>query len=427
MSRGTTRRTLLAAGAGALALAATPRAQSAPARITFAWPFAGGERGMQILVNRFNEGQRAIQVEMQVVPQVQAIPRLTTAFTGGAGPDCLAMSDAWLSQFAGGGWLENLDPLLAGTSIEQDIVPGSMQIARMLGGRAFYVGYMVEAYSLYYNRRLFQEAGLAEPPATIEAFRDAAIRLTDARRNRYGYYVLGGTGWQFQQWSTWMLNHGGTGVDRTIFDAEGRCVLAGARHVEGLEKWVALYQRDRVSPLASATGTFQDQTNAFAAGQVAMVMGWGIGLSTLAEAVGEDNLGVAAMPAGPAGQYFYHAGNGFSLNAASRQKDAAWEFLRWLLRRENMEFWNREFGAIPANMTVWEAEWLRAPKYRAPMAMIRATDQLLRHPRHLPGYASFQAQFAPEQIQRTLLGRQTAAQHAQAIANALNELRARAG
>lgn len=427
MTKGMTRRTLLAAGAGALALSKGAKAQSAPARITFVWPFAGGERGMQVLVNRFNDGQRAIQVEMQVVPQVQAIPRLTTAFTGGAGPDCLAMSDAWLSQFAGGGWLENLDPLLAGTSIEQEIVPGSMQIARMMGGRAFYVGYMVEAYSLYYNRRLFQEAGIAEAPATIDAFRDAAIKLTDARRNRYGYYVLGGTGWQFQQWSTWMLNHGGTGVDRTFFDAEGRSVLAGPRHVEGLEKWIDLYQRDRVSPPASATGTFQDQTNAFAAAQVAMVMGWGIGLSTLAEGIGEANLGVAAMPAGPAGQYFYYAGNGFSVNAASRQKDAAWEFLRWVLRRDNMEFWNREFGAIPANVTVWDAEWLRAPKYRAPMAMIRSTDRLLRHPRHLPGYASFQAQFAPEQIQRTLLGRQTAAQHAQAIVTALNELRARAG
>lgn len=426
MTHRTTRRRLLAATA-LLALPGGARAQSAPARIAFAWPFAGGERGMQMLVNRFNESQRAIQVEMQVVPQVQAIPRLTTAFTGGAGPDCLAMSDAWLSQFAGGGWLENLDPLLAGTGIEREILPGSMQIARMLGGRAFYIGYMVEAYSLYYNRRLFQEAGIAGPPATIDAFRETAIRLTDARRNRYGYYVLGGTGWQFQQWSTWMLNHGGTGPDRGFFGADGRVVLNGPRHVEGLEKWVALYQRDRVSPPASATGTFQDQANAFAAGQVAMVMGWGIGLSTLAEAVGEAQLGVAAMPAGPAGQFFYFAGNGFSINAASRQKAAAWDFLRWLLRRENMEAWNRDFGAIPANVALWQAEWLRAPKYQAPMAMLRATDQLLRHPRHLPGYASFQAQFAPEQIQRTLLGRQSPAQHAEAIANALNELRARAG
>lgn len=422
-----TRRALLAAGAGALVLPGGARAQAQPARITFVWPFAGGERGMQQLVNRFNEQTRAIQVEMQIVPQVQAIPRLTTAFTGGAGPDCLAMSDSWLSQFAGGGWLENLDPLLVGTGIEQEIVPGSMQIARMLGGRAFYVGYMVEAYSLYWNRRLFQEAGLAEPPATTDAFRETAMKLTDARRNRFGYYALGGSGWQFQQWSTWMLNHGGAGVDRTMFDAEGRSVLAGSRHIEGLEKWVALYQRDRVSPPASATGTFQDQTNAFVAGQVAMVMGWGIGLSTLADGIGEANLGVAAMPAGPAGQYFYYAGNGFSVNAASRQKEAAWEFLRWLLRRDNMEAWNRDFGAIPANMTVWDAEWLRAPKYQAPMAMLRATDQLLRHPRHLPGYASFQTQFAPEQVQRTLLGRQTPAQQAQAVANALNELRARAG
>jgi hypothetical protein len=38
-----------------------------------------------------------------------------------------------------------------------------------------------------------------------------------------------------------------------------KCVLAGPKYVEGIEKWVALYQQDKVSPPASATATFQDQ------------------------------------------------------------------------------------------------------------------------------------------------------------------------
>jgi len=45
----------------------------------------------------------------------------------------------------------------------------------------------------------------------------------------------------------------------------------------------------------------------------------------------------------------------------------------------------------------------------------------------LPGYGSFQIQFASEQIQKTLLGRQSAQEHAKVVADALNELRIKAG
>ena len=51
---------------------------------------------------------------------------------------------------------------------------------------------------------------------------------------------------------------------------------------------------------------------------------------------------------------------------------------------------------------------------------------MISNPRYLPGYASFQNQFCPEQIQKTLLGRQSAQECVKAVALALNELRAKA-
>jgi multiple sugar transport system substrate-binding protein len=427
--RGLRRRDLLAgvaASAAAAVMAKRPRAQSSPTKVTFGWPFANGTRGMEDLARQFSEEKGSIEVEVQVIPQQQVIPKLTTAFTGGSAPDALAMSDAWLVQFGTGGWLENLTPYLAAAGLEEEIVPASRSLARLYKGEPHFVGFIIEGYPLYYNKQMFAETGLSGAPADLDEFRDHAVKLTDARRNRFGYYVLGGSGWQLQQWSTWMVNQGGLGVDRTFYDANGRCVLDGPEHVAGLQKWLDLYQVDRVSPPASATGTFQDQANAFNAGQVAMVFGWGLYLTSLAAAIGEDNLGTAPPPAGPAGQFSYYGGNGFSLNAASPNKEAAWEFIRFLLRPENNESWNRQYGAIPTTLASWDADWLKAPKYQAPLQMISNVDQLINHPRYLPGYASFQIQFAPEQIQKSLLGRQTAEQHAQAVCEALNELRSNA-
>jgi multiple sugar transport system substrate-binding protein len=423
------RRKVLSGIAAAAALplvgSAPARAQSGPTRITFGWPFANGTQGVEELAKRFSEEKKTIQVEVQVIPQAQVIPRLTTAFAGGQAPDCMGMSDAWLVQFATPGWLDNLERELRASGLDKQIVPASMQLARMIKGEAHYVGFQVEPYAAYYNRKIFEDAGIKSFPRDVDEFRKVATRLTDRAKNRYGFYVLGGSGWQFQQWSGFMMNYGGPGVDNTFYDAQGKPVIDSPRHVQGLEEWVDMYQKDKVSPPASATATFQDQTNAFNAQQIAMVMGWGAYLTTLPQGIGEANVGTAIPPAGPAGQFCFYGGNGYAINASSKNKEACWEFIRYLLRPEHNARWNQQYGAIPTMEAAWGADWLKAPKYQAPLEMLRNTNALLSNPRYLPGYASFQNQFCPEQVQKTLLGRQTAQEHAKAVAAALVELRAK--
>jgi ABC-type glycerol-3-phosphate transport system substrate-binding protein len=155
-------------------------------------------------------------------------------------------------------------------------------------------------------------------------------------------------------------------------------------------------------------------------------MGWGAYLTMLPQGIGEENVGTGIPPAGPAGQFAFYGGNGYAINAASKHKEASWEFIRYLLRPEHNSRWNQQYGAIPTVQSAWNDEWLKAPKYQAPLAMLRNTKALLQNPRYLPGYASFQNQFCPEQVQKTLLGRQTVQEHAKAVAEALNELRAKA-
>ncbi len=416
------------AAAAALPIVGTApvRAQAGPTRITFGWPFANGTAGVEELAKRFSEEKKSIQVEVQVIPQAQVIPRLTTAFSGGQAPDCMGMSDAWLVQFATPGWLDNLEREIRASGLDKQIVPASMQLARMIKGEAHYVGFVVEPYAAYYNRKMFSDAGIASFPRDVDEFRRTAVKLTDAAKNRYGYYVLGGSGWQFQQWAGFMMNYGGPGVDNTFYDAQGKPVIDSPRHIQGLQEWIALYQKDKVSPPASATSTFQDQTNAFNAQQIGMVMGWGAYLTMLPKALGEANVGTAMPPAGPAGQYYFYGGNGYAINASSKHKEACWEFIRYLLKPEHNSSWNEQYGAIPTVEAAWTAEWLKAPKYQAPLQMLRNTKALLSNPRYLPGYASFQNQFCPEQVQKTLLGRQTAEEQAKAVAVALADLRAKA-
>lgn len=421
------RRRFLAAVAGAATAAAgRPARAQGRTKVTFAWPFAVTSQAFQEeLAKRFMDAHRSIEVEVQIIPQTQAVPKLTAAFTGGAAPDCLALSHQWLTQFAGGGYLESLEPQLKASGLDRDLAAPLMAESRVVGNTAHSAGFLADAYVLYCNTAFLKDAGAAEPPRTFDEFAQVARKMTDAGRNRYGYYALGATGWSYNQWTTWMFAHGGLGAGNTYFDAARKCVFRGDKHVEGLQRWLDLYQKDKVSPAASATGTWQDSANAFNAGQLGMVFGWMGLIGNFSKSLGADRFVVARPPAGPAGQFFYFGGNGYAINRQSRVKDAAWEYVRYLLTPEVNGLVNKEWGAIPGNTRAWTQPWLDTPHFRAPRAVVESAPALIRYPSHLPEWPQWFLNVCPANIQKTLLAQQTARQHVDAVATALEALAAK--
>ncbi|MGH7267678.1 MAG: ABC transporter substrate-binding protein [Candidatus Rokuibacteriota bacterium] len=412
--------------AGALAPRRAARAQ-ARTRVAFAWPFAPtGQVFQEDLARRFMERHKAIEVEVQIIPQTQAVPKLTAAFAGGAGPDCLALSHAWLAQLATGGFLESLEPQLRSSGLDRELVTPLLAEGRMVNNTAHSAGFLADAYALYCNRQFLRDIGAAGPPRTIDEFAEYAKKMTDAGRNRYGYYALGATGWSYNQWTTWMFAHGGLGVDQGFFDAGKRCVLRGERHLAGLNRWLDLYRAEKVSPAASATGGWQDSANAFNAGQLGMVFGWMGLIGSFSRGIGADRFVVATPPAGPAGQFFYFGGNGYAINKQSRVKEAAWEYIRFLLTPEINGLLNREWGAIPGNGRAWGQEWLKNPAFAAPKAMIEKGSALIRYPVYLPEWPNWFLTLCPPSIQKAMLGQQTGKQHIDAVVPPLEAAFARA-
>lgn len=421
--------TVTGAAAGALAGptgAIRPARAQSRTKVAFAWPFAPTSQAFQEeLARRFMDAHKSIEVEVQVIPQTQAVPKLTAAFTGGAAPDCLALSHQWLTQFAGGGYLENLEPHLKASGLDRDLAAPLMAEARVVGNTAHSAGFLADAYVLYCSGAFLREAGATEPPRTVDDFAQVARKMTDSGRNRYGYYALGATGWSYNQWTTWMFAHGGLGGANGYFDAGGKCVLRGDKHVEGLQRWLDLYQKDKVSPPASATGGWQDSANAFNAGQLGMVFGWMGLIGNFGKSLGPDKFVVAHPPAGPGGQFFYFGGNGYAINKQSKVKEAAWEYVRYLLTPEVNGLLNKEWGAIPGNTKAWTQPWLDTPHFRAPRSMVESGAALIRYPSYLPEWPQWFLNVCPPNIQKALLAQQTARQHVDTVATALETILAK--
>jgi multiple sugar transport system substrate-binding protein len=117
---------------------------------------------------------------------------------------------------------------------------------------------------MYYRKDWFDEAGL-KPPTTYDEFRDAAIKLTDASKNRYGFSMRGGAG--------------GGGFIINVLEAfgaklkqdDGSISLDRDKAIAAMTWYTGLYTTDKVVPPSAPSDGFQQIMQAFQTGQTAML------------------------------------------------------------------------------------------------------------------------------------------------------------
>jgi ABC-type glycerol-3-phosphate transport system substrate-binding protein len=270
----------LAAGAAAFA-AFGPRGQRdrTDGRIVLDYweKWTGHEgRAMQAIVDRFNQSQSRLFVRYLVTAGVDE--KGMVAIAGGSPPDLLGLYAYNIPLFAERGAILPLD------EFGPDLSP-----ARYAAGlRAFVThpdndGAMrtwatvssAGTLALYYNKRVFAEAGIGEwgggPPKTMEEFDECNRRLTRVRNDgsieRMGF-IHTEPGW----WSwIWPQPFGGGLLD----PASGTSLLTSAATLRGYE-WVRStamsHEKEAFAKFRSSFGNYDAPGNAFLTGQLAMIV-----------------------------------------------------------------------------------------------------------------------------------------------------------
>ena len=113
---------------------------------------------------------------------VRAVPfgdLLTTIRSGGAdGPTIASIYDLWLPALVKDGLV-----VPAPEAVAADVKsnwPAGISAAASVNGKVYGVPNEINVYALNYNKKLFEEAGIAGPPKTWDELKDAAAKLTDA-------------------------------------------------------------------------------------------------------------------------------------------------------------------------------------------------------------------------------------------------------
>ena len=248
--------------------------------------------------------------------------KLQTVIAAGQAPDAFELNYENFVSFASKGALADLGPLMATDSGFSTAIYNPTALAAFSQAGKQYG--LVESFSnvvLFYNKDLFDKAGVAYPSAgwTWKEELEAAQKLTDAASGVWGSFAP----IQFWEFYKTIAQNGGA-----MFNADKTEVtLDSPANVEALQWMVDKVARYRVTP-SDAEMAGQGDGDLFKAGRIAMLR-TGIWMFGDFSANAKFNWDIALEPGNTAKAHHFFA-NGVAVSANSANQQAAYEWLKFL-------------------------------------------------------------------------------------------------
>lgn len=343
-------RRLAAAATLACATALAPSLAAADVEIEY-WQYVFDSRvkAMDALISAFEEENPDIRVKHVTFPYADYQTRVVAAHAAGRGPDVVQLFYGWVDNFVNGGILQPLpEDAFPIAAIEEEFFP---IVGAMKRNNQYYaLPTAVRTMALFYNKKLFEEAGIAQPPATLDELVEAARAI--AKHDNGGNLISAGIALdvarQDHHWWRTILTaqYGGS-----PYSEDGRSVAyddeAG---LQALDYYLALQTEHK----AGKEGFMDEGQAAFRAGLAAMVVDGTFRLASYGT-INSFEWGVAELPAaadGTRANYASYFANGIGASASGEELEASKKFLAYITSPAAMELWQQEVGELPARKDV---------------------------------------------------------------------------
>jgi multiple sugar transport system substrate-binding protein len=277
-------------------------------------------------------------VNLNILPEYPTA--LKTAMAGGEPPDVFYLNDNMLPDYARDGVLEPI-----GDKVDNpDDFYESLRESFTYEGTYYCPPKDFSTLQLVYNVDELAAANV-KPPTTWQELADAARALT--KPGRPGLVI----GAEFYRWGVFMAQAGGWPTDDAVtkMTMDSPAVTQALQYVADLHKngWAA-------SPAAVGAGWGGE---ALGKGLAAMTIegNWIVG--AMANDFPSVKYAVAELPAGPAGKGTMAFSVCYGVAKASKNKEAAIDFVKYLTSPEKQLEFTRDFPVMPSRKSLAE-QWL---------------------------------------------------------------------
>lgn len=327
---------------------------------------------------------------------------LLTDISAGTLPDLFVSADVFTKPFFEAGLTADLRPLANETGFDLEAFDDKFLALAEYEDKIGFLPRAADVVVTYYNKRLFDEAGIPYPTAewTYADMLDAAEKLTvrdaDGTTTQYGA-TAGYTWWAY--WVPMVLAEGG----QILSDDNTEAVFNSP---EGMRAWGVIFDGLLngwfVPP--SVQNTMGGEYVPFQNGTAAMTFTIRGLTPTFREQLADD-WDVTLVPMGSAGRKTGMGTMGYALSSQTEDPQAAWKLLDYVYT-EGMRFFMESYLLVPPIETFYEdPAWrdLPGPPYNNEVFVTATEDAML--PPALPFYSTGAFRKAMEDgIDAVLLG-----------------------
>lgn len=306
---------------------------------------------MEQLIENFQAANPDITVTMTHFPYADYRTKVAAAIPAGEGPDVVQLFYGWLNDYVEADLIQPLPTeAFPPDRIDAEFFP---MVRAMKGedGRYWALPTAVRSLALFYNERLFEEAGIEGPPQTLDQMVEAARKMTkrDSAGNITQVGITAGMTAQDHHWFREVLvrQFGG----EPYLDDYKKVNYNSEAGIKALEFYTGLASGD--DPVTSF-GFMDEPQAAFKAGLAGMHIDGSFRIGSLADIRGLK-WGVAELPAGPDGtrsNYSSYWVNAITTKAEGERYDAAVKFMDYITSDEAMQIWLDVVGELPAKPSV---------------------------------------------------------------------------
>jgi multiple sugar transport system substrate-binding protein len=307
------------------------------------------------------EKKTGIDVKVQLVGWDVQFDRIRNAAVSGEGPDVTQAGTTQVPFFAALDGFEDISGRVGEIGGEDAYAPGVWQTTQVSGRDGVYaVPWFTEARAIYYRKDLLKKAGVDPKTAFTDwdAFRNTLQKLKDSgavdNMDTYAFGTPGKAAFD-------LVHH----VMPFVWDAGGaelnedatESTINSPEAQEGVQFVADLLPAGLYDPTALEKDG-QQVEDSFKGGRLAVWIGGPWVLATVNRKDDDvwkpevrKNVGVAPMPTGPSGEaYTFVGGSNLMMFKSSKNKDAAWELMKFLSQDKTQTAYAGLMGMFPARL-----------------------------------------------------------------------------
>jgi multiple sugar transport system substrate-binding protein len=301
---------------------------------------------LQPELNKFKQ-QTGITVKLQVVGWADLLNRILAATTSGQGPDVVNIGNTWSASLqATGAFLPFNSSTINQVGGQSKFLASAIGSTGAAGQPPTAVPIYSLAYALYYNKAMFQAAGIASPPTTWSELVADGKKLTHGSQSGL---AVEGASIPENIHNVFILSKQMGG---SFFDSAGNPTFTTPQNVAAVQQWVNFMGSDHIVNPGDAQYAQNQSLSDFAKGKAGMLLWQAAGTALKADGMAPGAYGVAPVPVesgtpGSSNPDSMVAGINMAVFKDSKNQAAALKFVNFMTSQSESVKLNGEYGSIP--------------------------------------------------------------------------------